>query len=468
MNGSPRKPLGLLNSPIRFGNGTPSQILSQDDPSSILDIATEEVQESVERSPQRSLKPIGNDVIGLSPSVIASKGLQRPKQGRKRPFEISPDKEEEDASVDLRPELQYGESSLDNALAANGNDGDDRFDIPSDDEPQSEDEPEEIRPAKPAPKPKAKRGRPKAKREEDLPVADVEQELEEQLEPELETQVDVEEEIPEVAPETPVSEKRRPGRPPKAAKQAASSSKAPAVYRDPDESVDGPSKPAKRSKVDTTAAPIASTPVKQRLPTERDPNALIKSKKNKDKVTASPPPSMPPPPKPSTVAVRGKPGVRSLQILLSTTPADADAARFTRSGRASVKPVEYWRGERIIYTEPKREGKRISLPGIKEVIRAEDLPEEPRPRSKRRAPGKRKAPVEEEIDDVDEDAEDWELDPGLLEGEVLQWDPDAQRARQDVQEQIGMYQISPQEASTPPNLLYFSNSNHSWPICDID
>lgn len=442
LNGSPRKSLGLLNSPIRFGNRTPttSQILTQDDPSSILDIATEEIRHSIEKSPQRPQRPIEHDVIGLSPSIAPSKAMQRPKQNRKRPFDISPDKEEEDTPLDTQPEIQIENSTAEDATVMNG---DDELDMPEDEYQADEDDADKIPPSKPVPKPTGRRGRPKVTREEDVTQESIEEEPEEQAEPEPELEEDAEEETPEAEPEPTPQIKKRRGRPPKAAKQDTTISKPAAVYRDLEESVDEPLKPAKRSRIEETAAASSSTPIRQRSAgAERDPNALIKSKKNKEKESRSPSASMLPPPKPMGTTVRGKPKARSLQILRSTTPSDVDGARFTRSGRASVKPIEYWRGERIIYTEPKRDGPRLSLPGIKEVIRAEDVSEDPKPRSRKRAPGKRKAVVEEdeEEEEEDPDVEEWEVDPGLLEGEVLQWDPDAQRASQDVAEQIGKYE----------------------------
>lgn len=115
---------------------------------------------------------------------------------------------------------------------------------------------------------------------------------------------------------------------------------------------------------------------------------------------------------------------------------EIDGARYTRSGRTSVKPVEYWRGERIIYTEPRREGGRVSLPGIKEVIRVDEGPIPSRSKSKRKTARsqKRQVSVESEIDEIEQE---WELEPGVFAGEVPSWDSIEQRGDPEYPEQVG-------------------------------
>ena len=262
----------------------------------------------------------------------------------------------------------------------------------------------------------------------------------------------------------------------------------PEVYREPEVVIeDGPSKPAKRAK--TTSAPDSSAANRRPPPSQRDPNATIKSsqenkrdisveksevkkrgpkgkkeqqkepdqvpvegkgktkakaKSNENTPLTSPPPFLPRPAVPS-LPERGKPKPRSLTILRSETPGEDTGAKYTRSGRTSVKPLAFWRNEKLIFGDTRSDGTRLSLAGIKEVLRGEEIEDSrPRPRRKRGAPKKRSAkrPVEM-IEEVDENMEEWEQDPGALEAEVLQWDPITQRGMEDAHEQVGPYTLGP-------------------------
>lgn len=158
-----------------------------------------------------------------------------------------------------------------------------------------------------------------------------------------------------------------------------------------------------------------------------------------------------------------RPKPRSLVMLRSETP--SDAAQFTRSGRTSVKPVAFWRNERVVYTGAKSDGKRLSLPGIKEVIRTEEV-DNPRPQAgKKRGPRKR---VEESIEEVDEDEEPWEEDPGVLQADVMQWDPLTERSLEDNLEQIGwccsfLHRLSPACLGSGVSMTN-DGSKQSWPF----
>ena len=226
-------------------------------------------------------------------------------------------------------------------------------------------------------------------------------------------------------------EPEAPRRPAKKSKQE--------VYRDSDQEVDeGPSKPTKRRKITATKQKSSNTK-RPPPPSERDPNAAIVSKRNekgkekgkgkgKEKeVMREKEKSV------SREAPVSRPKPRSLVMLRSETP--SDAAQFTRSGRTSVKPVAFWRNERVVYSSAKQDGKRLSLPGIKEVIRTEEV-EDPRPRAGKKR-GRPKKRVEETIEEADEDAEPWEEDPGVLQADVMQWDPLTERSMEDNMEQIG-------------------------------
>jgi centromere protein C len=221
----------------------------------------------------------------------------------------------------------------------------------------------------------------------------------------------------------------------------------------------GPSKPAKRprSAVAEAATPASSARKGPKPPpSERNPNARITAAKGKDKVstykgkekaTAQGKENAPTKEKERAASVeltetRIKPSgpkskPRGLYVLRSETPAEHDGTNVLRSGRVSVKPVAYWRGERVIYGESKIEGKNLVLPAIKEVVRTEEVVESRPKRSNYRS---RTAAVRrgqyQDVEESDEDREEWELDPGFLRAEVTKWNPDDQD-NEEVTEEIG-------------------------------
>ncbi|KAJ3516325.1 hypothetical protein NM208_g14858 [Fusarium decemcellulare] len=102
---------------------------------------------------------------------------------------------------------------------------------------------------------------------------------------------------------------------------------------------------------------------------------------------------------------------------------DADEVLTTRSGRHSYKPLDYWRGDRVVQEEEEFKDvsgrDRFVLSTIKEVIRAPqpEPPVKPTARSKGRQKAKTKRSEEVEL-------EDWELNPGVVNGEVILWEPE--------------------------------------------
>ena len=417
-----------------------------------MDIATESLAQSIERSPQRRIES------RPPPSPLAAakigKAKQTVKKGRKRPFDFSPDPDEEAST--FQQDASQQQSTADEEALINGDDSMDA--LPEDDASQQV----EAEAATVVKGTKGKRGRTKAaingktstKGKAPQEISKPAPKRSRQPDPEPSITADESSEI--------VPTKRRPGRPPKMKGTAATK---PEVYREPSQTVDeGPSKPTKRSKKDDAVSVPSPSTKKRPPPSERDPNAQItssqKSKpdsKAKGKGRERPSKSrtrspMPPPPRPASVAgsltsERGRPKPRSLQILRSATPAESDGARFTRSGRTTIKPIEYWRGERIVWTKPRtNDGGRVSLPGMEEVVRAEDLPAEIRvrtPRKGRQGPKrKRKRDIFEEEEEEEDDAqEDWEIEAGVLEGETMSWIPKEQRATEDVLEQIGTHHL---------------------------
>jgi centromere protein C len=130
---------------------------------------------------------------------------------------------------------------------------------------------------------------------------------------------------------------------------------------------------------------------------------------------------------------------RSLYILKREDPTSSETTH-TRSGRVSVRPLAYWRNERCVYgDEEAAEGERFPLSKIKEVIRTEELePERPK-KGKRSRKGKSKKQKDEssDEDEIDDDADLWEKETGVLHGYVSKWDPVAQTSTAE-EEVIGM------------------------------
>lgn len=130
---------------------------------------------------------------------------------------------------------------------------------------------------------------------------------------------------------------------------------------------------------------------------------------------------------------------RSLYILKREAP--DQTATHTRSGRASVRPLAYWRNERCVYGDGEAEvGQRFPLTTIKEIIRTEELEPERRTGSKRKSSKKSKSkknPDDESEDDSQDNTDPWERE-GSLHGYVRKWDPETQTTVDD-DEVLGMY-----------------------------
>lgn len=118
---------------------------------------------------------------------------------------------------------------------------------------------------------------------------------------------------------------------------------------------------------------------------------------------------------------------RGLFILRRETPMEGTGFKQTRSGRNSIKPVAWWKNERIEYSDDIAEdshGGKFLLPRIKEVVRNDEV-DEPRRKTTYSKPykgKKRSAPAEPEEDEI----EPWEVEPGRIHGEIRTWDPEDQ------------------------------------------
>ena len=444
LGSSPRRSLGPMSSPRRNGD-TPSRAMSHPLVNPGFDFSMEEARQSVERSPKKA-----RSVITAS-SFVVRKGklLQTSGKGRKRPFSLSleDDEKEDDTGNISDTDLPVFTSQAD------------VFDVPADDDESipvngdhglevPEDAQEEISEVLEQPKANIgakKRGRkPKAAVVDDSPVltkaetpADPpitkkrgrppKQQIagidESQIVPIKEG-----EDIPATAEYEDVPQKKKRG--PKKSKLD--------VHRDEEqqEVEAGSSKPTKRARHGSVGASHTKAARKGQKPppSERDPNARVTTAKGKGKASSI---------EPTSSSGFGKHKPRSLYVLRHETPAEDDGSRLLRSGRTSVKPIAYWRGERIVYGDTSLEGKNVVLPAIKEVIRTEEVVDQrPKKSYYRRGLGKpQKERILDDVDEEDEDQEEWELAPGVLRAEVMQWDPVTQRGVEDNIEDVGQYPL---------------------------
>lgn len=130
----------------------------------------------------------------------------------------------------------------------------------------------------------------------------------------------------------------------------------------------------------------------------------------------------------SPVVKRGPPLPRSnrgLMILRRETPSDGIGFQRTRSGRTSIKPLAFWKNERVEYSDDEADDNwsknKFLLPRIREVVRADEAEQ---PATKRSKVSKGKKPRKEVEEEEEEPAEPWETEPGRMFGEIRVWDPE--------------------------------------------
>ena len=227
------------------------------------------------------------------------------------------------------------------------------------------------------------------------------------------------------------------------------------VFREPGaDIVDGPPKKERRGE----AASVKGSSSRKPKPAERNPRAKVTSKRGRETRAGAVASMQKTPdaeaqggvecdlevaepvqeattslsqPAQDLPKARGRPKPRSLVLLRSETP--QDAANFTRSGRTSVKPLAFWRNEKFVFSNTKEDGQRLSLAGIKEVIRTREA-EEGLPRHKRKKNTKKRA---SDVTSGDPGRpEKWEK-AGSLEGQVMVWDPHLGKASDESLENIG-------------------------------
>ncbi|CAL3967032.1 unnamed protein product [Diplocarpon coronariae] len=133
---------------------------------------------------------------------------------------------------------------------------------------------------------------------------------------------------------------------------------------------------------------------------------------------------------------------RGLFILRRETPQEGAGFKQTRSGRNSIKPLAYWKNERVEWSEDGNDNGPgdFLLPRIKEVVRAEEVSQPRRKVARNKSKAPKSKTVEPESDEEDEDAEPWELEPGRIFGEVKSWNPEdpSGAEAEEVQEEIAL------------------------------
>ncbi|KAL8718605.1 MAG: hypothetical protein Q9225_004268 [Loekoesia sp. 1 TL-2023] len=143
-------------------------------------------------------------------------------------------------------------------------------------------------------------------------------------------------------------------------------------------------------------------------------------------------------PRRASTAARGSMSPSKTRFITrSETPGDELHFMTTRAGRNVVKPLAFWRGESAVFGDGRVEEGQMVLPGIKEVVRTEEVPE-PRRRRTPGQPRRRRLKRPAELDDIPEDDEDegeyWETEAGVMQASVMLWDPETGRGDEDNKE----------------------------------
>ncbi|KAI8630861.1 hypothetical protein F5Y19DRAFT_36703 [Xylariaceae sp. FL1651] len=158
----------------------------------------------------------------------------------------------------------------------------------------------------------------------------------------------------------------------------------------------------------------------------------------------------------SPMIQRGPPLPRS-RGLVTVRREESTDMRTTRSGRASYKPLEWWKGEHVEYDEDNANifddvaGKRhFKMPTVKGVVRTEESQEAAPKRRGRpptgRRPGRRPSMIQEE----DIEREEWEDNPGRVTGEVIYWYPEHEFEPPDDEDQV---EVVPEELAISENAI---------------
>lgn len=196
------------------------------------------------------------------------------------------------------------------------------------------------------------------------------------------------------------------------------------------------------------AAPsVALAKKKKRGPGQRNPKARISSTKSRNSEREPAPAGRN---KREDVSIatedakpkKTKPRARPLLHRQEDTPQDEEVSlKVLRSGRTSVKPLAFWRGEHIVYEPPKRMGTDW-LPGGYRGIDPGRRTVEYQPKTTKRKATRTRAVSREPTESQEEPQELWETEgevPGVLAAGVPVWDPDLEQSTEDAYEEVGTY-----------------------------
>ncbi|ESZ96214.1 hypothetical protein SBOR_3372 [Sclerotinia borealis F-4128] len=224
---------------------------------------------------------------------------------------------------------------------------------------------------------------------------------------------------------------------PPAPKRRGRKPKNPAPQVEPVEEVqveEAKERPAKKSRRSTEAVE-APKPTKGKP--GRPSNATNSTTAAKPKAAAKPKTQLRPTIAPisevdSPQVHRGPPIPRNNGLFILRRESTMAGMPRTRSGRNSIKPLAFWKNERVTYDSKETvpdgtHGAKILLPSIKEVIRADEVEQQKqsRLRSSKLTKSKLKKRAREEVEDNSE-AEEWESEIGRIKGSVRTWDPEDQ------------------------------------------
>ncbi|EGU81116.1 hypothetical protein FOXB_08390 [Fusarium oxysporum f. sp. conglutinans Fo5176] len=125
----------------------------------------------------------------------------------------------------------------------------------------------------------------------------------------------------------------------------------------------------------------------------------------------------------SIAAIQHRPPMPKKRGLVSVRH-NPDEVKTTRSGRHSFRPLNWWAGDKVVQEEEEFKDvsgrDRFVLSTIKEIIRAPQ--EEPPAKPRTKARGRAKTKPVREVEVVE--PEEWELNPGVVNAEVILWEPE--------------------------------------------
>ncbi|KAG7421369.1 hypothetical protein ACKAV7_001267 [Fusarium commune] len=125
----------------------------------------------------------------------------------------------------------------------------------------------------------------------------------------------------------------------------------------------------------------------------------------------------------SIAAIQHRPPMPKKRGLVSVRH-NPDEVKTTRSGRHSFRPLNWWAGDKVVQEEEEFKDvsgrDRFVLSTIKEIIRAPQ--EEPPAKPRAKARGRAKPKPVREVEVVE--PEEWELNPGVVNAEVILWEPE--------------------------------------------